>query len=288
LGKVCFAVLAHDFRECVEDLIENLYYFEPECQIVLFNGGTVPSLFEGLNVLHCPYSFPIKYRKPQKSTILMMRWVTEQKMDYDYFVLVDHDMLLIRKGFSSFLDREMADSAYMGQLKGKNGLITEDLNWRPGLKFLRDWHNGWSEIFKLPAPYGCFNPGQVFRKSYVENFLRFENLDQLIQQIDQSKLSSLGEIIFPTMAQVLNSPPLHLPYHDKAIRYRKPHIYKEIKYFLEAEDIYFVHPVPMDWHTPIRQFIRLLKGQQTDNALDLDWGIDDIDYDYSPYRKDRS
>lgn len=278
MGKICFAVLAHDHRDCLVDLIDNLHHFEPGCSIVLFNGGNNERLFDGLNALVCPYSTPIKYRRPQISTLLMMQWVRETKLDYEYFILIDHDMLLLRKGLSGFLDREMKGHEYMGLLKGETGLVTPELNWGPGRKILADWENGWKDIFSLPSPYGCFNPAQVFRKSYVEKFLKFKRLDQLLEQINHSRLSSLGELIFATMAYVLHASPKRFPFHDKAIRYRKPHSSEELKRFLLHEEVYLIHPVAMKRDTQARRFVRLLMQDRQNEALQLNWKIEDVDY----------
>lgn len=285
MSKICFAVLAHDHRDCIEDLIKNLYHFEPDCHIVLFNGGTDPTMFHGLNAHHCPYSTPMKYRRPQISTIWMMRWVIEQQLDFDYFVLVDHDMLLIKHGFSSFLDKYMKNSEYLGLLKGERGKITPDLKWRPGQRFLKEWNTGWSEVFGISTPYGCFNPGQVFRRSYVERFLNYPKFNDLIHLINQSSLSSLGEIIFTTMAHVLVSNPRRMPYHDSAIRYRKPHSSQDVKFYLNHGNIYLIHPVPMEYNTQIRQFVRFLMEGKQKEAWEMNWKVDDVKYDYKPYRK---
>lgn len=285
MSKICFAVLAHDQCDCIEDLIQNLYHFEPNCLIVLFNGGTDPTLFQGLDVLYCPYSTPMKYRRPQMSTIWMMQWVMEQKLDFDYFVLVDHDMLLIRPGFSAFLDRIMKNSEYIGLLRGETGKITTETNWRPGRRFLRDWNHGWSKVFGIETPYGCFNPGQVFHKRYVEKFIQYPKFNELLTQIEQSRLSSLGEMIFTTMAYVLDCHPKRLPYHDSAVRYRKPHSSQDIKKYLIQDHVYFLHPVPMEYNTQVRRFVRYLMEGKEQQAWAVDWKIEDVKYDYKPYRK---
>src|SRR5688572_28676654 len=111
--KICFAILAHAKRPCLEDMILNLRTFSPSCDVVVFNGGADRHLTAGLDVEVCPYSERLKWSKLQQFQFGIMRWLHEQRRAFDFLVTLDGDMLLIKPGFERYLETTMANNAYM-------------------------------------------------------------------------------------------------------------------------------------------------------------------------------
>ena len=55
-----------------------------------------------------------------------MKMLEDEQYEYDFLVTLDSDMLMIKPGFSEFLDLTMAESKYMGPnfqeiMKGTDG-----------------------------------------------------------------------------------------------------------------------------------------------------------------------
>ena len=89
-------------------------YFHQEIEWVSFNGGNNKIFAANLGVDHCPYSKPLKFGKLAKFHYGVMKMLEEERYVYDFLVTLDSDMLMIKPGFSEFLDQTMVESAYMG------------------------------------------------------------------------------------------------------------------------------------------------------------------------------
>ena len=256
-SKICFAILAHTNRPCLDDQVRNLRTFAPTADVVLFNGGRDPNLADGLDIDVCPYSQPLRYERVARFHGEIMRWLHETGREFDFLVTIDSDVLLIKHGFEAFLDRAMADSAYMGVLFRR---VEKDTEWITGRRFHYVWRRAWQPIFEVEHPYGCFCPGQVFRGEYVERLLRFPRLDELFERIERSRLRDLEELIWATLAVTLECNPRRYPDAVSAsVRYRKRHAPGEIRAYLDDPDVFLLHPVPMSLDAPERRLIRLLR-----------------------------
>ncbi|MFN8473400.1 MAG: hypothetical protein U0822_14515 [Anaerolineae bacterium] len=257
MTKLCFAILAHNKPDCLQDLVLNLQTFAPNADIVLFNGGHDPHLADGLDIDVCPYSQPFRYTRNERFHYEVMRWLHEEKRDYDFLMTLDNDMLLIKPGLDAYLERVMADHAYMAVLFRE---ITPQLDWVPGQNFLRKWKTVWQPIFDIPSPYGCFNPGQVFRREYAERLMRFPKLDELLTRMERSSLNTLCEIVWATMAVTLDCDPIRFPQpNQSAIRYLVRHSPDDIRRWLSDPNVYMLHPIVMDMDAPGRRMIRDLR-----------------------------
>lgn len=263
MGRICFGLLAHNKPDCLQDLVSNIRAFAPGSDIILFNGGKDPHLADGLAIEVCPYSRPLEYERVARYHFELMRWLHEEQRDYEYLVTLDSDVLLIKPGLAAYLDKAMADSAYMSVLFREIDPLDP---WVPGRVFHYKWERIWQPIFGTRYPWGCFNPGQVFRRAYADRLMQFPKLDELLWRIDRSSLHNLEEIVWATMAVTLECQPRCFPYPvQRAVRYLQPHTPDDIRYWLSNPNVYFVHPITMDMNAPDRQLIRELKeGQRVD------------------------
>jgi hypothetical protein len=265
MAKVCFAVLAHNQRPCLADLLQNLRHFAPRADVVLYNGGRDNGLAAGLDVEVVPYSRPLRYEGLAQFQLDVFRWVHEERREFDFLITLDSDMLLIKPGIEEYLDRVMADANYMGVEFNE---IPPETDWKPGQRFHLKWPTIWQPIFGTRYPFGCFNPGQVFSRIYIERFMQFPRLHELRTRIERSHLPSLEEMIFPTMAVVLDCAPRRLPLPDQsAIRYVGYHSPEDIARYLRDPDAFMIHPVTMSASSPERQMLaQLARGQNVDVA----------------------
>jgi hypothetical protein len=150
----------------------------------------------------------------------------------------------------------MADSAYMAVDFRE---IPPWTDWTPGRRYHYKWRQIWQPIFGTQNPYGCFNPGQVFRTEYVDRLMQFSKLNQLLISLGRSRIPVLEEMIYATLAVTLDCAPLKHPASRlAAIRYGSPHSPTKIMEYLENPHVFLIHPVSMDINAPDRRFVRAL------------------------------
>jgi len=262
-ARVCFAVLAHTSRECLADLVCNLRSFAPASEVVLFNGGSDDRLAAGLDVEVCPLSHPIRWARQVDFMLSTMRWLRRARHDYEFLVGLDSDMLLVQPGMDRFLDRAMARSSYMATNFQE---VPPTTDWQLGRRYHYKWRTIWQPLLGTANPFVCFNPGQVFRRDYVERVLAFPRLDALEDRIRRSSLPVLEEMVWPTLAVALGCSPVSNP-GSRGIRNLRTHSPQQIAAYRADPDVQMIHPVHMDVAAPERRFVRRLAlGQAADLA----------------------
>lgn len=275
MSRICFAILAHHKRDCLQDLIENLSAFAPSSTSVLFNGGTDPGLGANLGILVCPYSRPIKWGWLSTVILDVMQWITSTEVDYQYLVYLDSDMLLVKHGFEEFIEDEMRDYDYMAV---KLREIRSPHGWVPAMRFLPKWPRIWQPLFKLDVPLGCLHGGQVFTRRCVKAMLSHPRLTEIRHRAVRSGVPALEELLYPNLAASAGCrlKPYPLPQGD-AIRWKKYHCLDELVAYRDGLPVYLIHPVSMDFNSPDRQFIRLLSV-----GANLKEGLQELFSDWPP------
>ena len=265
MAKVCFAVLAHNQRACLEDLLENIRQFAPRADVILYNGGRDDSLASGLEVDVVPYSHPLRYEGLAEFHLDVIRWVHEERRQFDFLITLDSDMLLTKPGIEDYLDQAMAHANYMAVEFNE---IPPNTDWKPGRRFHLKWRTIWQPMFGTRYPFGCFNPGQVFGRTYIERLMQFPRLDELRARVERSHFPFLEEMIFPTLAVVLDCAPRRMPLPDQsAIRFLGYHAPEEIARYRRDPDVFMIHPVTMNVASPEREMLRQLsRGEHVDVA----------------------
>lgn len=258
---VCFAILAHNRPECLADLVQNLRAFAPGSPIVLYNGGHDATLADGLDIEVCELSAPVQWARQFDFLLGTMRWLHRERRPYDYLVGLDSDMLLVQHGFDRLLDRVMSRSAYLGT--GFHEVLRTN-EWPPGRRFHYRWRTVWQPLTGAYRPYGCFNPGQVFRRDLVERVLAHPRLDELAAAVRRSSLPVLEELVWPTLAAALDPSAASSP-GSRGIRNLRAHAPSDVDRYRREGDVHLVHPVHMDPDAPDRAYIRRLAlGQPAD------------------------
>jgi hypothetical protein len=265
MADICFAVLAHNQRPCLEDLLSNLRHFAPTSEVVLYNGGRDNSLFDGLDFDVCPLSHPLRYEGLAEFHLDIIRWLQEERRRFDFLITLDSDMLLIKPGIEAYLEQTMRASNYMAVEFNE---IPPDTNWKPGRRFHLKWKSIWQPIFGTHYPFGCFNPGQVFGRTFVERIMQFPRLAELRTRVERSHFPFLEEMIFPTLAVALDCAPRRMPLPDQsAIRFLGYHPPQEIDAYRRDPDVFMIHPVTMHVDSPEREMLRaVVRGGGVDVA----------------------
>jgi hypothetical protein len=213
----------------------------------------------------CPCSHPLRYEGLAQFQLDVFRWLHETAREFDFVITLDSDMLLIKPGIEDFLDSVMANASYMAVEFNE---IPPDTDWKPGQRFHLKWPTIWQPIFGTRYPFGCFNPGQVFGRPYIERLMRFPKLDELRARVERSHFPFLEEMIFPTLAVVLDCEPRRMPLPDQsALRFLGYHSPEEIAGYLRDPNVFMIHPVTMNVSSPERELVRALaRGGTVDVA----------------------
>lgn len=275
MGRICFAILAHNKSDCLRDLVDNLRAFAPDSLSVLFNGGTDPNLGTNLAIPVCPASRPLKWGRFATVHFDVMQWITELGIDYEYMVGLDSDMLLIKHGFEEFLRDEMQGFDYMAVRLRE---LHAPGSWVTGNRFLLKWRWIWKPLLGLNVPLGCLNAGQVFTRRCVEVILSHPHLSEIRDRAARSSVPCLEEFLCPNLA--VSSGCSVRSYPDpqaNAIRWRGYHSLNELTAYRDSLPVYLLHPVSMNFNAPDRQFIRSLS-----TGMNLTESLQELFSDWPP------
>lgn len=243
---ICFAILAHENEEVLSEQIRNIRYFNPNSKIVLFNGGVNNQFGINQNIPICPYSRPLRWENITPFLFSVMRWLEETKVEYDFLVNLDHDILFIKPGFEQFLIESMDYYDCMGTYIQSHYSPNDNPTWYPGVTMWREWEI-WKEFFKTSCFYNYFNPGQVYKHSIIRKMISEIDIDKLENMWLNTNVRSLEEMFYITLAI------------SKGARYREyPWTFEEgtnyvvfrgyidlnkIKEALTKPNYYWVHPM---------------------------------------------
>ncbi|MCT8140355.1 hypothetical protein H1D32_23235 [Anaerobacillus sp. CMMVII] len=263
--KICFALLVHENRELVEQLIANINYYCPNSHIVLYNGGNKPNLCEELGVQVCPTSKKLKYGNLSSYFFETMEWLDEINLNYDYFINLDSDVLFFRKGYEEFIEEQMKDADYMGVK-----LRIPDKNWTCGKSFKKDIQR-WEPFFCTKPFWGVFNVGQVMSKELVKALLEYEKLISLKNALEETDVFGIEEIIFTNLANELGFKMKSYPDDcgEKLIRYRPHFKVKELSKCLSKKVGWLAHPIHRTKWDPAREFIYELQSRNINDQKSL-------------------
>lgn len=248
--RICFAILAHNNRPVLEDLIANVRTAVPGQEIVVYNGGADFDL-TGLDVEVCPTSRSLRYSSLARFHAEVMTWLAGRERTPEYVVTLEPDMMILRRGFADFLDHTMRDAAYMGTRfhEVAPGWWDNPIGRRARWK----WAEGWRDLIGTPGPCHAFGPGQIFRREYVEKLVALPQLDRIIARSEVTRLRAIEEIIYPSLAAGLDCRPVSNP-GSRAItlKWYPP---ARIADFLADDSVFLAHRVSADLGASDRRMI---------------------------------
>ncbi len=269
---ICFAILAHTAPKSLRDLVANLRHFAPASIPLIYNSSGRRRLFRRVPAPVYPGSRPLGYGLGTEYILDLMEWSLDQGYEYDYFVVWDNDMLLIRHGLEAFLHREMRTSEYMGvEFHAEQNPF---VRWHPALDLGARWQPAeliwpqwpvWRKLLGTTYPYGAFNPGQTLHRRLVEKIVGHPRIDAIKGAVRSSQILGLAEVLFPTLAVALGANPRAYPreVYARCVQVQFTHWGKEsitreeVDALLLEPDCYFVHPVkPLLINHPVRKLLR--------------------------------
>lgn len=257
-SKICFAILVHEKRELVKQLIDNVRYYCPNSAIVLYNGGDDPTLCDGLGVPVCPSSRKLERGWTTVYFLETMEWLEELGIKYKYFINIDSDALFIRKGYEKFIQNAMKDTDYMAVK-----LRIPKKDWYIGIELKKDI-NRWGKLFNVNPFYGVFNVGQVISRPIVKALLNPTRKEKLKKELLETISFGSDEFFFVNMAKKLGFNIKKYPSDTgpKMIRYRPFFTLDEmIRRLNNMHNGWLCHPVIRDENDPARKLILHIRSE---------------------------
>jgi glycosyltransferase involved in cell wall biosynthesis len=267
---ICFAVLAHEREEILQNQIENLKYYNPNCQIVLYNGGKNKEFAKNLNIPICPKSQPLQKGKLGRFFMDIMCWLTEEKFKYDYLVNLDSDVMYVKSGFENYLTRYMNGYDCMGINMGAQHSPDDTPHWYPGQTMWKEWDK-WKKLFKEDYFCGSLNSMQVYRYEIVQKMVKNMDKERLEKLINETEVFALEEILYPTLAAYCGANYRSYPASCADYVRWTPLTVEDIKAASYQSDIFFVHPIERMMNDPARQYISEQK-KELPSSLTVMWG----------------
>ena len=242
---ICFALLVHQNEKVVSEQIKNIQYFNPSSEIILYNGGTNKNFGKDLHLPICPYSRPIRHGNLAPYMMDIMRWVEEKKMNYEYLVNIDHDVLFIKHGYELFLNKVMREYDVMGAYMQK----LHSPNDNPNFHAMEIWDELeiWKDFFQTDYFVHYFNPLQIYRKRIVKKIVANVNLNKFEKSISETKVYAIEEIFFSTLAMRLGAKCRTYPWSGDVapnfVRATDCITENQLKEAIKTDFYYWVHPI---------------------------------------------
>lgn len=259
------ACLVHESPECVADLIANLRFLDPESLILIYDGSQGHELLDarvgagvdGL-ILH-PDPKPMQWGRLHEFALDALR-LALRIPEFTTLTVVDSDQLGTRSGYSDFLSNHVgdgigclvsADGGYQPPLTRSAVARTaweERLLWQP----LLDRVSHGDELF----PQWTFWPGSVITREAAIDILRLAALPEVAEIMRKTRLWATEEILLPTLAALGGFRVATNPCSSDYVRYRVRYSLRDVQRALERPDLFWLHPVPRNYHDPVRRYVR--------------------------------
>ncbi|WP_409341774.1 hypothetical protein [Paenibacillus sp. MBLB4367] len=251
---ICFAILAHENEPILAQQVRNISDYNPGSKIVLYNSSGDPNFGRSIaNLSICPYSRgPLAWGRTGRVLMDISAWLRETEMEYDYLVYIDSDVLFVKPGFETFLDKAMQGYDCMGvnmhQEFGPG-------DWIPGQSMWAEWH-AWQGLFGTDFLCGMFANGQVYRRNLFHRM--YDGLDRtrLESLFASTRVVALEEILHATLAVRCGGTFRDYPVPAAAFIRHEPAIsFGDAKAAQQTGNIYFMHPIRRTADDPARRWI---------------------------------
>lgn len=263
-----YACLVHEKRDCIVDLVRNLRHFDPDSQILLYNGGEDPQLlcggfpFERYGAIILPDTRPLQWGRLHDFALDSLRFAL-QNLNWDTLTIVDSDQLALRPGYSQFLAQILHKKENVGLLSSVPVRQAADTTiapardahkeidlWRP---FLRRFPHGEQKYV-----HWSFWPSTVFTRDAGQALLDLFTNDKQLQEImDRSRIWATEEIVLPTLVALLGYRIMAHPCTFDFVKYRVSFTQQQVDHALARSDAFWIHPVPRRYDNRLRTHIRL-------------------------------
>jgi hypothetical protein len=257
-------VLVHENTDCVFDLVRNLRFFDRDSPIVVYDGsggGALvldPDALEELGAVAHPAPKRMDWCRVHGYMFDCLEFALDH-YEFDALTTVDSDQLLIRHGYSTAVQRAIADRPRAGLL------ATPHPTNLPGNRIpVPPDHEQWESLRapfgyrgKLQLPIWIFWPGTVFTRAAATAVCALRDDPTLAGVMEKSnENTATEEVVFSTLATLLGYEVVQKPWNDRFLRWRPPLDSREVAEALADPGCYWLHPVRRDRDDPARAYLR--------------------------------
>jgi hypothetical protein len=222
-------------------MFANLRECCPNCDINFINGGIDGRwLAPGLSVPASARSRPMDFGSLARQQYLHMLDITDRGIAYDYLVVLDSDMMIIKPGFEAYLGQLLDTYAYIGT---RLGPVLFNFQMEPFESVIREWAS-LERILDAPTPYVVFNPGQIFRRDLVKAILEDPAIPRIIDEVAAIGVTHAEELIWPTYAVSRGFPTTNNP-GSHGMEWRG-YSADELTLMSADPSVFLIHKVSMD------------------------------------------
>ncbi len=262
-----FACLVHESQECVIDLVRNLHYLDPASVILLYNGGANRELLgngliaEKYGAVAHPSSRPLAWGRLHEFALDCMEFALTN-LPFDTLTIVDSDQLCVRRAYSEFLSRAIEGRSGVGVLSSAASVLSSSCQIGPVQAAFQELDLWRPLLGRFPEgerkfAHWSFWPSTVFTADAARDLTRLFATNGALQQIMQrTRIWATEEVILPTLAALLGYEIAPHPCSYDFVKYRVLFTPGHIEAALAREDVFWLHPVPRQFHDPLRSKIR--------------------------------
>jgi predicted O-methyltransferase YrrM len=262
-----FACLVHESPECIIDLIRNLKALDPASSVLLYNGSTNSALLNhGVPLarygaqLH-PSARPLSWGRLHEFAIDCMEFALATDC-FDTLTIVDSDQLCLRRGYSEYLTRFLNGNRRVGLIGNSPAVQSADNAAGPAIAAHQELELWRPLLQRFPRGeqkfvHWSFWPSTVFTRDAARDLVDFFRNDSQFRAImAQSKIWASEEVILPTLAALLGYEIMPNPCSYDYVRYRVSYSLTDVDIALSRPDVFWIHPVPRQYHHPLRAHLR--------------------------------
>ena len=265
------ACLVHEEPDCVADLVANLRHFDPDSQILVYDGSEdrhlirSGPLIEWDGVLVHPDPSPMSWGRLHGFAFDCFQYALEST-DFTSMTIVDSDQLLVRTGYSQALESYLCRHPEIGCLVSSDGgpqpldtrsslasLAWRERNlWRPFLRRFSYGEQHW--------PTWTFWPATVFTREAAADVVSLARDPQLAALLARTRFWATEELVLPTLVALHGRQVTRTPFRDDLVRYGVSWSGQHVRSAMQHPDLFWVHPVPRRLDDPLRAWVRESAG----------------------------
>lgn len=262
-----YALLAHERPECVVDLVRNLRYHDATSPILLYDGSTDGGLIDprlpwarwGVEIV--PGARPMRWGALHCFALDCIAHLGTRA--YDALTIVDSDQVMLRGNYPGFLAAHGGVAGLLSSDARRQGPGTrippaataqgERALWRPFL----DRFDGGEAAFV----HWTFWPGTVIGADCARAIAKLFGDPQLRAILAASRLWATEEILFPTLARLLDYPVAQNPCRGDWTQYRRRWNEHDLDAARSDTSTFWMHPVNRALDDPLRRHLRMQCNQ---------------------------
>ena len=269
--KNLHAVLVHDQPDCVHDLVANLRRFDPDSDVLIYDGSGGPlradltgPLYDGVHFVPAPR----RQRWGRTHDYILSCMDYFARGDWDALTVVDSDQLLYSEGYSAALTRfwEENGRARLGMVVPRTSEAHAESPWeglqpilRQGVRSYREHPimaaavaaRGWTPMLRWN-----FNPSTVYLRPAILALLRLLDVvgglrEEVLTAVDRVRVAE--ELYLGSLIGMLGFEARQYDF-PRRVSWRTP-IEPDDLPTMDTERVLWCHPVPRDMNDTIRQAI---------------------------------